>query len=143
LDGILYKIHFRPGVFEFLQKIIDAEMDIIIWSASSKKYVEEISYVLFRNLNGGPIALMCGDHLQQNPYSDYTKTFKEVKKVTGISEDRLLAVDDAAENFIFDRVYRIKPWYDYSKDEWFSTPNGLQCELEKAWKFIEWYHKRN
>lgn len=101
----VFDVHLRPYCHDFLDWC-EERFDIIIFSAADQEYVQKVTDIIFESRAVKPVAVMDARHLCH----DYTKSFKEVEKITGYLD--LVAVDDKKRNYKFEesRVIYIKEW---------------------------------
>ena len=108
-----YYLHKRPYIDDLFSWCCTKNIDIIIFSAAYKSYVDYIVEFLFLEHKNKPISVLCADHLVRHNYI-YTKSLRKVEEITGISSNNLISVDDMRDNYIINDDHKktiyIEPW---------------------------------
>lgn len=102
--------HFRPNLSRFLNWCNSKKYKIVIYSAASKRYVQQIVNAIFEKRKKKPVLILDITHLTRGSFY-YTKKIDVVKEHLADGADFFVAIDDDPKNYEDDeRVVRVTPW---------------------------------
>jgi hypothetical protein len=106
----MYCLHVRPWFRQFVEWCHEQDYEIVIFSAGSESYVNDITKTLWQDFDKKPSVVMSARELD----SGYVKTIDAIIRKLGpsVTKNQIVCVDDLREHYVndLDRVVWVDSW---------------------------------
>ena len=117
-NGLFNYVHIRPYTKELIETCLRKNIEIIIYSANNRVYIDSILNILFTDY-AKPSKIMTKHDMVANVPGGYQiKTLMTVAIKYNLNVNDLLAIDDNRDNYPNDsNVIYVDPWYKDMVDD--------------------------